>query len=65
MITKLKANDEFKNRLDCFSCFKGLIEKNVGFDKSKLFSRNREVEEICKNLKMLAKELEIPIIVTS
>lgn len=29
MIKKLKINDEFKNRLDCFSCFKGLIEKDV------------------------------------
>lgn len=37
----------------------------VRFDKSKLFSRDREVEEISKSLKMLAKELEILIIVTS
>lgn len=29
MITKLKTNDEFKNKLDCFSCFKGLIEKDI------------------------------------
>lgn len=37
----------------------------IGFDKSKLLSRDEELKENLKKLKGLAKELDIPIIITS
>ena len=37
----------------------------IQYDKSKLLSRDNEVEEILKELKLLAKELNVAIIVTS
>ena len=37
----------------------------IQFDKSKLLSRDNEITEILKKLKILAKELNIPIIITS
>lgn len=37
----------------------------IQFDKTKLFSRDNEITEILRKLKVLAKELNVPIIVTS
>ena len=37
----------------------------IGFDKSKCLSRNKELELIKEDLKKLAKELNIKIVVTS
>ena len=37
----------------------------IHFDKNMLLSRNKEVTEILKNLKILAKTLDVPVIVTS
>ena len=37
----------------------------IQFDKSKALSRDNETREILKELKILAKELNIPVIVTS
>ncbi len=37
----------------------------IQFDKKKLLSRDNEIKEILKKLKMLAKELDVPIIITS
>ena len=37
----------------------------IQFDKNMLLSRNEEVTEILKNLKVLAKNLDVPVIVTS
>ncbi len=37
----------------------------IMFDKNKLLSRDNEIKEILKVLKMLAKELNVPIIITS
>ncbi len=37
----------------------------IQFDKNKLLSRNEEITEILKNLKVLAKTLNVPVIVTS
>lgn len=57
-------------------CRKLRLEKNIGlvvtdylqligFNKNMLLSRNKEIDSIIKSLKILAKELDIPIIVAS
>ncbi len=37
----------------------------IKFDKKKLWSRDNEITEILRQLKVLAKELDIPVIITS
>ena len=60
----------------CLRCKKMKLEKDIdlvvidylqliSYDKSKLLSRDEEISEILKELKVLAKTLDIPVIITS